>query len=472
MIMPIDRRPVLQEPPDLRSKRVGVLGLARSGLACVRFLLEQGAEVIGADRKSGEELTDEVHELTSLGAQVVTEFERLGQLGQLDLLVTSPGIAWDHPALAEARGRRLEVIGELELAYRFCRAPLIAICGTNGKGTTTLMTGEMLAAAGIAHLIAGNIGLPLISQIDRSAEVEVIVAEVSSFQLETIRFLRPWIGALLNITPDHLDRHHDFAEYVAAKRRLFENQGPTDFGILCTDDATVAELKSAVPGRLLTVSTQLSAAAGRVQDGHLVIDVQQHGSEILCHVDQMPVPGLHNVRNALVAALAARLCGATAKQIARGLATFRPADHLLQAVVRTGKVTFIDDSKATNPAAAVADLTALDGPLIVIAGGEGKGSDFAEFGRTLARRARLIFLIGESKQALAEAISNDTKTRECTDLREAVQQAYKAAQAGDQIVLLPACASFDMFENQVQRGEMFTQLARETVQRSCSKEMT
>ncbi len=443
--MLIDRDAVFSYPPDLSNKRVAVLGLARSGLACVRFLLGQGAEVVGADRKDSEQLTDEVHELTSLGAEVITEFKQLEQLGAIDLIVTSPGIAWDHPALGQARRRRLEIVGELELAYQFCRAPIIGICGTNGKGSTTMMTGLMLAAADINNLIAGNIGLPLISQIDRSAEVAVVIAEVSSFQLETIRHFRPWIAALLNITPDHLDRHSSFAEYIAAKRRLFENQTGSDFGILCVDDSAVADMQPAVPGQLLTVSTASADAAGRLEDGYLVIDIVPEGPEAICSIRDVPVPGLYNVRNALVAALAARLCGATAQQIAQGLRDFVPVDHLLQEVVKAEGVTFVDDSKATNPAAAVADLSVLDGPVIVIAGGQGKGVDFTEFGQALTRRAKLICLIGESQHEIAAAIEDDAKTIKCGELREAVHRAYSAAQADDKIVLLPGGASLDMF---------------------------
>ena len=422
--------------------------------------------MVGADRKGGEELSDAAHELTSLGAQVVAGFEQFDQLGAVDLIVTSPGVAGDHPALTRAQSRGIRIVGELELAYWFCRAPIIAICGTNGKGSTTLMTGKILDAAGIDNLIGGNIGLPLISQIDRSAEVAVVVAEVSSFQLETIHHFRPWIGALLNITPDHLDRHGSLAAYVAAKRRLFENQTVNDYGIFCVDDPTVAQMQSVAPGHVLPVSTQLPAAAGRLAEGELVIDMGDEGVQAVCRVEDLPVRGRHNITNALVAALAAGVGGGTAAQIRRGLTEFRPVDHLLQEVVRSGGITFIDDSKATNPAAAVADLSTLEGPVIVIAGGQAKGADFSHFGSALAERAKLICLIGESQDDIAAAIADDTKTIKCSSLPEAVQKAYDVVVPGDNIVLLPGCASFDMFENQSQRGEVFTQLAREVVQES------
>ncbi len=464
--MPIDRNSVFSQPPDLSQKRVAVLGLARSGQACVRFLLGQGATVVGADRKGSDELSDAAHDLSSLGAQVVTDFEQFDQLGPVDLIVTSPGVPGDHPALTYGRSEGIEIVGELELAYWFCQAPIIAICGTNGKGSTTLMTGRILDAAGIDNLIAGNIGLPLISQIDRSGQVDVVVAEVSSFQLETIYHFRPWIAALLNITPDHLDRHESFAVYVAAKRRLFENQTAGDYDILCIDDPTVAQMQSVVPGHLLGVSTQVPYAAGRLVEDELVIDVPDEGAAGVCRLEDLPVRGRHNVANALVAALAGRLCGATVQQIGQGLKEFRPVDHLLQEVVRAGGITFIDDSKATNPAAAVADLSTLEGPLIVIAGGQGKGTDFSQFGQALSRRAKLVCLIGESQDDIAAAITDDTKTIKCTSLPAAVRKAYDAAVPGDQIVLLPGCASFDMFENLSQRGEVFTRLARGVVQDS------
>jgi len=296
--MTIPLHTVFKRSISLSGKRVAVIGLARTGLACVRFLVSQGAQVVGADSKPATELGDSCHEVSSLGAEAVTGFEALEQLADPDLVVVSPGVPYDHPALAQARAAGIEVIGELELAYRFCPVPIIAISGTNGKGTTTTMTGLMLEAADITNVVAGNIGVPVISQIERARRADVVVAEVSSFQLETAVHFRPWIAVLLNITPDHLDRHANLEEYGAAKLRLFQNQTADDYSVLCLDDATVAEMGAQVSSRVLTVSASDPDSSGRVEEGCLVVDTSS-GVQRILPVAQMPVPGQHNITNAL-----------------------------------------------------------------------------------------------------------------------------------------------------------------------------
>ncbi len=462
--MTIPTHTVFGQPIALSDRRVAVIGLARTGLACVRFLVRRGAQVIGADAKPIDQLADSAHEVTSLGAEVVPEFRELEQLDSPDLLVVSPGVPCNHPALVQARAAGIEVIGEIELAYRFCPTPMIAISGTNGKGTTTMMTGLMLEAAGIGNVVAGNIGLPLISQIDRARHADVVVAEVSSFQLETVVHFRPWIAVLLNITPDHLDRHADLGEYAAAKLRLFQNQTADDYSILCTDDSTVAALQEQLSATVLAVSTDSAVSAGRLEDNHLIIDAGC-GPQRLLSRDEMPVSGEHNITNALAAGLAASLCGASSEQIAQGLRSFEPAAHLLQEVTCVEGVRFIDDSKATNTAAAIADLSTLGGPLLVIAGGQGKEADFSQFGRHLAHWCRFVCLIGESGPAIEAAIGDDVDTRRAASMQEAVEECYRRAEPGDTVVLLPGCASFDMFEDQTHRGEQFTRIVREIAQR-------
>ncbi len=462
--MTIPTHTLFDRPTDLRDKRVAVIGLARTGLACVRFLVSQGAQVVGADSKPATELADSCHEVSSLGAEAVTGFEALEQLSEPDLVVVSPGVPYDHPALMQARAAGIEVIGELELAYRFCPVPIIAISGTNGKGTTTTMTGLMLEAAGIANVVAGNIGLPVISQIEHARRAQIVVAEVSSFQLETVRYFRPWIGVLLNITPDHLDRHAGIEEYAAAKLRLFQNQTADDHSVLCLDDATVAEMQGELPSQVLTVSSGCPDSSGRVEDDCLVVDTSS-GIQRILPVVQMPVPGRHNVTNALAAAVAAGLCGATGQQMAEGLKRFAPADHLLAEVAQVGGIRFVDDSKATNTAAAIADLTTLSGPLLVIAGGQGKEVEFSQFGRHLADRCRFVCLIGESGPTIGRAVGDGTASMEAASMQEAVEECYRRAKPGDTVVLLPGCASFDMFEDQTHRGEEFTRVVREIAQR-------
>ncbi len=445
---------------ELAGKRVAVIGLARSGLACARFLLRQGAVAVGADVKPRHELEEPCLQIESLGGEVVPEFQELEQLGEVDLIIISPGVPYKLPALEVARATGVEVIGELELAYRFYQAPMLAVTGTNGKGSTVMMTGKILEAAGIPHLVAGNIGLPLISQVDRTVGVEAVVAEVSSFQLESIKHFRPWQACLVNISPDHLDRHTSLAEYVAAKRRVFENQQPEDIAIICLDDAIAAQQIDAVRGRMLTVSTEEADANGRLEGDDLVITVDG-APQVVCTRADIPAVGLHQVRNALCAALMGALCGASADHIAAGLRSFEPAAHLLDTVCQIDGVTYIDDSKATNPAAAVADLLSLEPPLIVIAGGLGKNADFSRFGEVLGQRCRLVLLIGENGEQLQEAVGDATVTALCDSLEQAVQLARAAAKPGDTVALIPGAASFDMFRDQAQRGERFAQLCRE-----------
>ncbi len=468
--MTIPTHTVFAQPPDLGGKRIAVIGLARTGLSCVRFLVRQGAQVVGADAKPADQIADSIHEVVSLGAEVVAEFQELEQLASPDLVVVSPGVPYDHPALTQARAAGIAVIGELELAYRFCPVPMIAITGTNGKGTTTTMTGLMLDAAGIVNVVAGNIGLPVISQIERARRAQIVVAEVSSFQLETIQHFHPWIAVLLNIAPDHLDRHANLEEYVAAKLRLFENQTADDYSVLGIDDLAVAALRHRISGTVLTVSTSLSATSGRVENDYLVIDSGSGPQQILPR-SEMPIPGEHNITNALAAALTASLCGATSQQIAEGLKRFTPADHLLREVAQVQGVRFVDDSKATNTAAAIADLSTLSGPLLAIVGGQGKEVDFSQFGQHLARRCRFVCLIGESGPAIEAAIGAGTATMQAASLEEAVEECYRRAQPGDTVVLLPGCASFDMFEDQTHRGEQFIRVVRQIAQREAKPEV-
>ncbi len=449
------------EPLALADQRVAVIGLARSGMASARFLLARGARVVGADAKSAAELADERHQLLELGGEFVEKFTERAQLGPLDLVVVSPGVPENHPALQALRAEGVPIIGELELAYRFCAAPLIAVTGTNGKGSTCGMIGNILSAAGIEHLVAGNIGLPLISQVDRTQEVSLVVLEVSSFQMETIEQFRPYIAALLNISPDHLDRHPDFQSYLRAKYRMFSNQRPTDFAIISLDDPGLQPLIGDLTAQLLTFSLDKPEANARLQDEQLIVEIEPGLPETVANLADLPFCGTHFLRNALAAALAARLAGATPQAIAAGLAAFRTADHLLQPVGTVAGVRFVDDSKATNVAAAMADLECLPRPLIAIVGGVSKNVEFHEFGERLGRECAAVCLIGQSRDMLAAAIADRTHVVSCDTLEEAVETAFGLAQEGMTVALLPGCASFDMFRDQAERGQVFTRCVRE-----------
>lgn len=455
-------------PPDNRHPspislegRVAVLGMGRSGIEMSRFLRARGAEVVAADEKPATELDEEIGRLAEIGVEAIPDIESFDDLGGADLVVTSPGLPLDHHLLAAARGREIPVIGEIELAYRFCEAPIIAVTGTNGKGTTATMIGDMLSAAGTPHRVAGNIGVPFISVVDESADLDVMVIEVSSFQLETVDRFRPWISILLNIAQDHADRHTRADEYQAMKARIFENQRGGDFTILNTDDPRVQSLIDRPPCTVLRVALDDETAHGHVEDTHLAVGLPARLSEAVCKTDEIPVPGDHHITNALCAALAAGLCGASPDDIAQGIRNFTPAEHMLAPAGTVGGVAFVDDSKATNPAAAIADISSLQGPLVVIAGGLGKGVDFSDFGDLLAQRAEHVVLIGESAGQIEKALAGRRPVSKASSMEEAVTVAFEAAEPGWSVVLAPACASFDMFEGQAYRGEAFC----ESVQR-------
>ncbi|MFO7947960.1 MAG: UDP-N-acetylmuramoyl-L-alanine--D-glutamate ligase [Armatimonadota bacterium] len=452
--LPRDFRP---SPLDIEGRRVGLLGMGRSGMALARFLTARGAEVVVADEKSAEDLAEAIAALTALGAETVTGIDRFEQLGKPDLLVTSPGVPFTHHLLEAARDRGIPVIGEIELAYRFCAAPIIAATGTNGKGTTVTMIGDMLRTAGIVHRVAGNIGVPLVSVCEQSPQLDVVVAEISSFQLETVETFAPWVSVLLNIAMDHADRHSDPRAYREMKARIFANQGADDFAVLNTDDPTVAGLAGAVPAQLLTVAHADTQASGYVENDVLTVRLPGQEAREVCPVDDLLLPGRHHVSNALCACVAAGLCGVSADRMATAIRQFSGAAHMLDNAGTIAGVTFVDDSKATNPQAAIADIAALDRPLVVIAGGLGKDADFAEFADVLAESVKHVVLIGASAEQIRAAINDRTGVQTAATMTEAVSAAFEAAKPGDTVALVPACASFDMFDGQAQRGDAFCQ---------------
>jgi UDP-N-acetylmuramoylalanine--D-glutamate ligase len=442
---------------ELSGKRVAVLGLARTGLAAAEALRRHGADVIGCDGRPLGQLVEATAKLAEIGAEALGECTTLSQIGRVDLIVVSPGIPVDHAILQAARSAGVPVIAEIELAYRLSRCPIIAVSGTNGKGTTCTVLGDMLSRAGLRTAVAGNIGTPLVSHVETPG-LDFVVAEISSFQLETVAQFRPAATILLNITPDHLiDRHGDFGTYVAAKHRMFENQKAEDFALLNTDDPVVAALAADIPARVLEVALN-GGRNGRIEGGVLVVETEETGRREVCRVSEVALPGEHNLRNFLCAALAATLAGADANAIGSAIREIRPAKHLLTPVGEVRGVIFLDDSKATNPAAAVADLRALSGEVIVIAGGKDKGADFRELGDAISECAVAVFLIGETRYKIAAAVGGRVPMNLCGTLEDAVRGAQRMASAGATVVLLPACSSFDMFADYAARGDAFAGL--------------
>jgi UDP-N-acetylmuramoylalanine--D-glutamate ligase len=361
------------------------------------------------------------------------------------------------PVLEIARAEGIPVWSEIELAWRFLRGKLVAITGSNGKTTTTSLVAHILKTAGIATFVGGNIGVPLLSLVESSTDSSVTVAEVSSFQLETIQYFRPEIGVLLNLTPDHLDRHESFESYAAAKMRLFENQLERDAAVLNADDP---EITKRMPSRthLYWFSRQKRVAEGSfLRDDEIVF--RADGAEtVVARRSEIPLRGEHNLENVLAACTAAYLAGAPASAIASGVKTFRAVEHRLEFVAEIGGVQFYNDSKATNVDAALKAIEAFPGPLIVILGGKDKGSPYAPLLEPLRRRARLAILIGAAADKIAAELNNAVPIEHAGTLDRAVKVALERAQLGDVVVLAPACSSFDQFENYEQRGRAFKKL--------------
>lgn len=443
---------------SLAGRKVAVIGAGVSGRAAVCRLVEAGAQVLLADAKTPAEMAEAVREAQELGARVVGGFERLEQLGAVDLIVFSPGVPREHPALRAARAAGVECWGTLELGYRLCPSPIVAVTGTNGKGTTCRLLSDMLSAAGIHHILAGNIGTPLADEVGRAAPHMPAVVEVSSFQLEGIVDFRPRIAALLNIAPDHLDRHPTMRDYIRAKTRIFENQRPEDFAIVNGDDEMAYEVAKASRATRLMVSDGYEGADAAVLNGQITLMLWGR-REVVGPASDFPLRGRHLRMNLLVAAVTARLLGAPVEAIAQAARNYRPPEHHLQGVGEIDGVEFINDSKATNPAAATADLEAMDRPFVAIVGGKDKGADFTRLGALLTERARAVILIGEAAERIALTLGEVPYQRAST-LEEAVAVAARLAVAGDAVIMAPACSSFDMFRDYAHRGHVFQQAVR------------
>lgn len=442
---------------DLAGKKVLVVGLARTGIAVSLFSAGYGAKVTATDRKPDSALGDAPGRLRAAGVEFVLGRHDPAIFLDQDLIVLSPGVPADLPALQKAREKGIPVWSEIELAWRFLRGKLVAITGSNGKTTTTSLVAHILQTAGIHTLVGGNIGTPLLALVESSTDSSVTVAEVSSFQLETIEAFRPEIGVLLNLTPDHLDRHASFEDYAAAKMRMFENQHERDSAILNADDPEVTRRMPSRP-RVYWFSRQKRVAAGAFPQGNQII-FRHEGEEIpVVRRDEISLVGDHNVENVLAACAASYLAGATPQAIAAGVKSFRGVEHRLEFVAEIAGVRYYNDSKATNVDAAVKALEAFPGPLLVILGGKDKGSPYTPLRELLTARARRAILIGAAAEKIAAELSGAVSLDQAGTLDRAIEMAASEARPGDTVLLAPACSSFDQFENYEQRGRIFKQL--------------
>ena len=442
---------------DLAGKRVLVVGLARTGAAVGLFTAGYGASVTVTDEKSEAELGDAAAKLRAAGVKLELGGHMPATFLAQDLIVVSPGVPTKLPALELARAGGIPVWSEIELAWRFLRGKLVAITGSNGKTTTTSLVAHILKTAGIPTLVGGNIGVPLLALVESSTDSTVTVAEISSFQLETIEAFRPEIGVLLNLTPDHLDRHASFEEYAAAKMRMFANQLERDAAVLNADDP---EVTRRMPSRahIYWFSRQKRVAEGAfLKDDQIIF--RHDGTETpLARREEIPLRGEHNVENVLAACAAAYLAGAEPAAIAGGVKTFRGVEHRLEFVAEVGGIAFYNDSKATNVDATLKAIEAFSGPMLVILGGKDKGSPYTPLIEPLRGRARLVLLIGAAAEKIAADLGDAVPLERAGNMDRAVRIAFEHAKPGDIVLLAPACSSFDQFENYEHRGRAFKEI--------------
>lgn len=454
---------------ELAGKRVYVVGLGSHGTGrqLARVLTRRGAAVTVADQKPAEKLVAELAQLEDLPVQYELGGDYGAGVTSHDLVVISPGVPPESAVPARARAAGVPVLGELELAYRLCPAPMVAITGTKGKTTTTTLTGRLLAAAGYRVHVGGNIGEPLVGIADTVGTDEVVVAEVSSFLLEGTTTFRPKVGVLLNLHEDHLDRHGTMAAYLAAKARLFANQTAEDTAIVNAEDPVVAGLAGSLRARTWRFALGGPAVLGdgegvTVEGGQIVLR-QAGRMTAVCPASALRLPGRHNVANALAAVAALAALGGPLDRVEQTLREFEGVPNRLEPVAEVGGVLFVNDSQGTCKAAVACALEAFSGRrTVLIAGGRAKVADFADLAAAIARRAEAVVLIGEAAPALAAAAqaAGMAQVERAATLPEAVARAYELARPAGVVLLSPACASFDMFENMEHRGEVFRQAVR------------
>lgn len=443
---------------ELNGKRVLVVGLGRSGVAAAFFLQDHGARVSVSDTKSEAQLQKEIPTLLDRGISLEIGQHSERTFRNQDLIVVSPGVPSDQPQLQHARALGIPVIGEVELASRFLQGRIIAITGSNGKTTTTTLVGEILNKSGKKTLVGGNIGTPVISLVSQSSPEHLLVLEISSFQLETIQEFRPWIAAILNITPDHLDRHHTFQAYIDAKARIFENQKASDFALLNADDPNLAGVKQGIKGALNWFSRQQAVENGAyLENGQIIFRSAGRVIPVL-PVTDIKLKGTHNLENALAAVGVGMLAGCEPEQVRRAVAEFEGVEHRLEPVASINGVGYYNDSKATNVDATIKALESFPGNIHIILGGKDKGSDYTVLVPLLRARAKGVYLIGAAAEKIASQIQGSTRIVHSGTLERAIRHASEAAVSGDVVLLAPACASFDQFENYEQRGRVFKEL--------------
>lgn len=444
---------------DVRGKRVLVVGMARSGLAAARCLSGRGALVTVTDQRHPSAFPEEMRELLELKIGLELGAHREQTFTSHDLIVVSPGVPADLAPLQAARNKGIPVVPEVEVASWFLEGRLVGITGTNGKTTTTALAGKILKASGFDPFVGGNIGVPLISALDRDPQPSVLLVELSSFQLETIQNFRPRVAALLNLTPNHLDRHPSFEAYAAAKARIFENQTEQDFAILNADDLNVLKLTRGIRSRKIFFSRQQQLADGLfVSQGRVLYRVRQL-ERPLFDVRDIRLRGEFNLENVLAASAMGCVLGADFGALRQAVREFGGVEHRLEFVREIAGVSFYNDSKATSVDAALKALQTFDRGVHLILGGKDKGAPYAPLRALMKDRVREVLTIGAAAEKIERELAGSVEIDQAGTLEIAIRHAFERAETGDSILLSPACSSYDQFENFEQRGKLFKEIA-------------
>jgi len=444
---------------DVKNKRVLVVGLGKSGLAAARFLKSKGAKVTVSDARPAT-LIAELPALLDEGISVEAGSHGLLTFRRQDLIVVSPGVPADVPELKQVRAMGMRIIGEMELGAAFLQGEIVAITGSNGKTTTTTLVGEILKASGGPVLVGGNIGTPVTEMVAASTKDTWSVLEVSSFQLETVEAFKPKIALVLNITPDHLDRHGSFKAYAAAKARITEFQTNDDFLVLNAEDVNTQLVAAKTKAQIFWFSAKRQIKQGAFVHGESILFAAKEGGkpEPVMPVAEIPLAGAHNVENVLAAVCAGHLAGVAAETIRAAVRAFKAVEHRLEFVRELGGVKYYNDSKATNVDAAMKAVESFDGGVHLILGGKDKDSNYAVMGQLLRERVKTVITIGSAAEKIERELAGVVKIEAAETMQRAVTLAHEQAGAGDTVLLAPACASFDQFENYEHRGRVFKEL--------------
>ncbi len=450
---------------NYQGKTALIVGAARSGLATARFLLHHGARVILTDKKNRNQLEAAIHPLLEIArhsGELVLEVDghRKDSFKTCDFVVVSPGVPLALPEFEISRKAGVPILAEVEFASRHLKGRIIGITGSNGKTTTTALVGELLTGAGLKGYVAGNIGAPLIGFAADSTAEDIYSVELSSFQLEGIHEFRPFVGSILNLTPDHLDRYPGFEQYIEAKQRIFMNQTEADFAVLNADDFRTDSMANTVASKSVLFSRHKILQRGAfVRNDHVVYRDDESETELF-PVSAVGLKGAHNLENVLAACAMAILAGASAQTLEKSVREFKGVEHRIEWVSDIHGVHYYNDSKATNVDATIKSLEAFPGNILLIAGGRDKAGDFTSLKQLVRRRVKHLVLIGEAAGKIGEALSDSAETSNARTMQEAVLICSRLAKPGDIVLLAPACASFDMFDNYEHRGRTFKEAVR------------